>query len=97
MPSFQAHANTISLLGHDRVLPHCSEVISKSCREGALTSAFKTVSFKEVKKKQVLDNYVRASFLERLNSTLESTSIQNPANKLNSILSQQCFNNTIGR
>jgi hypothetical protein len=28
---------------------------------------------------------------------LESTSIQNPANKLNSIHSLQCVNNTIGR
>jgi hypothetical protein len=97
MPSFQAHVNIISLLDHDRVLPYCSEVISKSCTEGALTSAVRRVSFKEVKEKQVLDNYVRASFLERLNSTLESTSIQNPVNKLNSILSQQCFNTTIGR
>jgi hypothetical protein len=86
-----------SLLGHDRLLPNSSDVTSQSCAEGALTSAVRAVSFKELKEKQVVDNYVRVSFLGRLKSTLESTSIQNPANKLNSILSLQCVNTTKGR
>jgi hypothetical protein len=86
-----------SLLGHDRLLPNCSEVTSQSCAEGALTSAVRAVSFKEAKEKQVVDNYVGVSFLGRLSSTLESTSIQNSANNLNYIISLQCCNTTMGR
>jgi hypothetical protein len=97
LPSFLSkHTLIHSLLGHDLLLPNCSEVTSQSCAEGVLTSAVREISFKEVKEKKVVDNYVRV-FLGRLNSTLESTSIQNPANKLNSIHSLQCVNNTIGR
>jgi len=45
------HMSIHSLLGHDRLLPNCSEVTSQSCAEGALTSAVRAVSFKKAKKK----------------------------------------------
>jgi hypothetical protein len=51
------HMLVHSLIGYDRLLPNCSEVTSQSCAEGALTSAVRAVTFKEVKAKQVVDNY----------------------------------------